>query len=108
MRFHERIHIFQSIQIWLKSQKGPIEVFLCPEEITDMDNSNDSCPSDSGGTTESTSSDVGSAKKSVSVGSCGEESCFSEDSVSCDSFKGKAVLMQQELMMAGDLNVNKL
>ncbi|XP_046546003.1 transcription factor E2F3-like [Haliotis rubra] len=91
----------QSIQIWLKSQKGPIEVFLCPEEITDMDNSNDSCPSDGGGTTESTSSDVGSVKKSVSAGSCGEESsCFSEDSVSCDSFKGqpklKNALLEEE------------
>ena len=25
----------QVIQIWLKSTRGPIEVFLCPEEVTD-------------------------------------------------------------------------
>ena len=26
------LFVLQKIQIWLKSQKGPIEVYLCPED----------------------------------------------------------------------------
>ncbi|XP_002741989.1 transcription factor E2F3-like [Saccoglossus kowalevskii] len=39
----------ESIQIWLKSTKGPIEVYLCPEEAcaTEKDNNTSSCVSSS-------------------------------------------------------------
>lgn len=63
-----------NIQIWLKSSKGPIEVYLCPEDTTEN-------------TADTSSSSIGSVSSS-----CGEESSrssftTSEDSTSCDSFK---------------------
>ncbi|OWF38896.1 Transcription factor E2F3 [Mizuhopecten yessoensis] len=65
----------QNIQIWLKSSKGPIEVYLCPEDTVES-------------VADTSSSSIGSASSS-----CGEESSrssftTSEDSASCDSFKG--------------------
>ncbi|XP_052765473.1 transcription factor E2F3-like [Mya arenaria] len=64
-----------NIQIWLKSSKGPIEVYLCPEEVgQNSDSSNTTSHSDSACSNTSASS--------------GDDSFFSEDSTSCDSFKG--------------------
>ena len=65
-------------------------MFLCPEELGDIDNSNDSSTSDTGTTEMTSTTDVSSAKKkAVCVGSSGEEYySLSEDSISCDSFKG--------------------
>ncbi|KAJ8322274.1 hypothetical protein KUTeg_000745 [Tegillarca granosa] len=63
----------QNIQIWLKSSKGPIEVYLCPEDTNDSaaDTSSDSTGSSHGG------------------GHSSEESresfILSEDSTSCDT-----------------------
>lgn len=59
-----------NIQIWLKSNKGPIEVYLCPEDVG---------PSEG-------HSHADSACSSSSTSS-GEDSFLSEDSLSCDSFR---------------------
>ncbi|CAG2197502.1 E2F3 [Mytilus edulis] len=59
----------QSIQIWLKSQKGPIEVYLCPEEANGEN-------SDTTGTVSSSSEDESRSSFTAS-----------EDSRSCDDFK---------------------
>ncbi|XP_071143475.1 transcription factor E2F3-like [Mytilus edulis] len=61
----------QSIQIWLKSQKGPIEVYLCPEEANGEN-------SDTTGTVSSSSEDESRSSFSAS-----------EDSRSCDDFKSQ-------------------
>lgn len=58
----------KSIQIWLKSLKGPIEVFLCPED------------------SQENTTDPGN----TSISSSEADSSYSEDSTSCDSFKGIA------------------
>ena len=69
----------KDIQIWLKSSKGPIEVYLCPE-----DNVNDN------------SIDCGADTSSSSIGSThsADESSrssfmISDDSLSSDGFKSK-------------------
>ncbi|CAG2210680.1 E2F3 [Mytilus edulis] len=61
----------QSIQIWLKSQKGPIEVYLCPEEANGEN-------SDTTGTVSSSSEDESRSSFTAS-----------EDSRSCDDFKSQ-------------------
>lgn len=61
----------QSIQIWLKSQKGPIEVYLCPEETSTGNNSD---------STLTCSSSEDESRSSFTV---------SDDSRSCDDFKCK-------------------
>ncbi|XP_064597463.1 transcription factor E2F2-like [Liolophura sinensis] len=70
----------QSIQIWLKSHKGPVEVYLCPEEAPEGAATHDS----------STSEEEESSTS------------FSEDSCSNDSFKGgaakSALLMDQDIL----------
>ncbi|KAK3088546.1 hypothetical protein FSP39_020420 [Pinctada imbricata] len=60
----------KNIQIWLKSSKGPIEVYLCPEEVDD-------------GTTENNSSSLGTL---TSEEECSENLLISDDSASCDTF----------------------
>lgn len=60
-----------NIQIWLKSTKGPIEVYLCPE--------------DTEGNGDTSSSSLGSLNSEES-----RESLYvSDDSLSCDSFRCK-------------------
>lgn len=51
------------IQIWLKSAKGPIEVFLCPEENSDV-----------GVTTGANNADVSPSKSSTTSTMCSEDS----------------------------------
>lgn len=76
----------ENIQIWLKSSKGPIEVYLCPEEVNSPSTSDHNTTSSS-----STDSACSSSNLSNTSGS-GEDSFFSEDSTSCDSFKGTPAL----------------
>ncbi|XP_053381995.1 transcription factor E2F2-like [Mercenaria mercenaria] len=70
-----------NIQIWLKSSKGPIEVYLCPEEVNNQPDPNTT-----------TSSNADSACSTSNTSSSGEDSFFSEDSTSCDSFRGNPAL----------------
>lgn len=72
---------FQSIQIWLKSHKGPIEVYLCPEEAPEGGAMHDSSTSEE---------EEGSMS-------------FSEDSCSSDSFKGEPRAADPQL---NDINHN--
>ena len=62
----------------LQSQKGPIEVYLCPEDVGQDQNNTTT------GSTASTDSACSNGS-----GSSSDDSFFSEDSTSCDSFKGK-------------------
>ncbi|XP_041361321.1 transcription factor E2F3-like [Gigantopelta aegis] len=78
----------ESIQIWLKSQKGAIEVFLCPEDTKDCDTTNESLRETSDPSSSNTSG--GSAGR-IST----EEGCFSEDSNTGDSFRGKVELNEE-------------
>ncbi|KAL3891671.1 hypothetical protein ACJMK2_003923 [Sinanodonta woodiana] len=83
----------KDIQIWLKSAKGPIEVYLCPEDTPDQ------LPQSS-------------LQENISSSSSGEESlCSSEDSTSCDSFKSRpnlrnALIEDQDI--SPDLHTNLL
>nr|WAM57595.1 E2F transcription factor 3 [Mulinia lateralis] len=77
-----------NIQIWLKSSKGPIEVYLCPEEVGGGNSSNGNSSaqsSDHASNTSGTTTD--SACSHGNTSSSGDDSFFSEDSTSCDSFK---------------------
>lgn len=71
----------ENIQIWLKSSKGPIEVYLCPEEVNNQPDQNTT-----------TCSNTDSACSTSNTSSSGEDSFFSEDSTSCDSFRGNPAL----------------
>ena len=59
-----------------QSSKGPIEVYLCPDEVVQSDPNS------------TTASNQDSACGNTSLSS-GDDSFFSEDSTSCDSFRGK-------------------
>lgn len=66
-----------NIQIWLKSTKGPIEVYLCPE--------------DTEGNGDTSSSSLGSLNSEES-----RESLYvSDDSLSCDSFRSGKKIKQE-------------
>ncbi|XP_061175785.1 transcription factor E2F3-like [Saccostrea echinata] len=66
-----------NIQIWLKSNKGPIEVYLCPE--------------DTEGNGDTSSSSLGSMNSEES-----RESLYvSDDSLSCDSFRSAKKIKQE-------------
>ncbi|KAK7463279.1 hypothetical protein BaRGS_00038146 [Batillaria attramentaria] len=98
----------ESIQIWLKSTRGPIEVFLCPEEL----NASASGSSTSTDTTDSCTetdplSEISCRQSSVTTHpqvTVKEESFCSEDSASCDSFKGSADIMKRALLDQEDLS----
>ena len=62
--------VFQFFQ----SNKGPIEVYLCPEDVTTPENTSH-----------------GDSACSSSSMSSGEDSFLSEDSMSSDSFKSKFI-----------------
>ncbi|ESP03402.1 hypothetical protein LOTGIDRAFT_171492 [Lottia gigantea] len=71
-----RLEVPDPSKIWLKSQKGPIDVFLCPEDMPEADNSSSEKNSDF-----APSTDPSSASRNL-------EESFSEDSVSSDGYKG--------------------
>jgi len=66
---------------YMQSSKGPIEVYLCPEEVAGSD----------ANTTMSSNPDSACSNTSASSG---DDSFFSEDSTSCDSFKGLSVVSE--------------
>ncbi|XP_052271226.1 transcription factor E2F3-like isoform X2 [Dreissena polymorpha] len=90
-----------NIQIWLKSSKGPIEVYLCPE---DAGGSGSSSGSDAANTTSSSATD--SACGSNTSASSGDDSFFSEDSTSCDSFNKGHPTMKNALLEDQDISPN--
>ncbi|KAL4218266.1 E2F transcription factor 3 [Mactra antiquata] len=87
----------ENIQIRLKSSKGPIEVYLCPEEVNNTSSSSTTtsgCSSSSSSSSDhiaNTSCNTDSACSMETVSSS-EDSFISEDSTSCDSFKVKPAL----------------
>lgn len=96
----------ETIQIWLKSTKGPIEVFLCPEELheagtsSSTDTMESSVDTDGPSQTGCRDSSIPTTLQTVVK----EESISSEDSVSCDSFEGSAAVMKRALLDQEELS----
>lgn len=96
----------ETIQIWLKSTRGPIEVFLCPEELNDTSTSSCTDTTDSSTTETDPLLELGSKPGTVTTPTCivKEENLFSEDSTSCDSYKGSADIMKRALLEQEELS----
>ncbi|XP_050407380.1 transcription factor E2F3 [Patella vulgata] len=83
-----RLEVPDPSKIWLKSQKGPIDVFLCPEDMPETDVSSSEKNSDF-----APSTDPSCTSRTL-------EESFSEDSVSSDGYKAsrgiKNALLEDE------------
>lgn len=86
----------QSIQIWLKSTRGPIEVFLCPEELPGSSRehaaeSTESCTETEATSEASTDASLPSKKVCRSV-NIKEECLFLEDSAPKSNHQGTVLV----------------
>ncbi|PVD32506.1 hypothetical protein C0Q70_07945 [Pomacea canaliculata] len=98
----------ESIQIWLKSTRGPIEVFLCPEELPGSSRehaaeSTESCTETEATSEASTDASLPSKKVCRSV-NIKEECLFLEDSAPKSNHQGSAPMMKQALLEQADIS----